>query len=392
MVSCMGDGSGEGSTLHSARAGCSLGASETGRFAEGMIPIPVSTVADFVGPEDKRADNLFLRLFSYSPRLKGRFPLEDFCTEALAWCLRNSSSFRTDFLRLLDIDGKHLDAGKIETQDSFDEDDETGSGGSKETEAGRLDLKIQIGEREELIFIESKAWADFGHEQLAKYRRELDRQLDKLEFKRSRLVSLTNSRRRPEGVDAHIMWSSVQPLLERQNCGGDSDVAATMCVQFGEFLKEKGFGPVNVPTMTPKSLKECLEGMRLRENLEAVLKSLKNDEKLGPIIARKRITYEDSGDGPIWLGIYGNLPNFWIGFGFRERQGSMELFMMVEQSFSGNRYDEFKKGRRPRVNPKYEAGRTWLDVEQTVDRDFNGKGEEMKEWFLNTGMWMTQIK
>src|SRR6202035_4147254 len=34
-------------------------------------------------------DNLLLRLFTYSPR-EGRSALEDFCTEALAWCLRTS--------------------------------------------------------------------------------------------------------------------------------------------------------------------------------------------------------------------------------------------------------------------------------------------------------------
>src|SRR5438477_130057 len=36
---------------------------------------------------DPRADNLISRLFSYSPR-PNRQSLEDYCTEALAWCLR----------------------------------------------------------------------------------------------------------------------------------------------------------------------------------------------------------------------------------------------------------------------------------------------------------------
>lgn len=54
--------------------------------------------------DDNRADNLYSRLFSYSPR-QGREPLEDFCTEGLAWCLRKSPEFLSEFLALSNVQG-----------------------------------------------------------------------------------------------------------------------------------------------------------------------------------------------------------------------------------------------------------------------------------------------
>ena len=47
----------------------------------------------------KYADNLFVRLWSYSQR-KDRDPLEDFSTEALVWCLLKSVTFRKRFFNL----------------------------------------------------------------------------------------------------------------------------------------------------------------------------------------------------------------------------------------------------------------------------------------------------
>lgn len=50
---------------------------------------------------DPLSSNVFGRLFSYTPRSDAREPIEDFCTEALAWCLLSSKKFAGKFLRLL---------------------------------------------------------------------------------------------------------------------------------------------------------------------------------------------------------------------------------------------------------------------------------------------------
>src|SRR4051812_33987832 len=49
---------------------------------------------------DENAANLIARLFSYAPRA-GRVSLEDYCTEALAWCLIVSPCTAKHWLQLV---------------------------------------------------------------------------------------------------------------------------------------------------------------------------------------------------------------------------------------------------------------------------------------------------
>src|SRR5437879_3704259 len=61
-----------------------------------------NVVFDPMKHHDDRADILFSRVFSYAPR-PGRSALEDFSTEGLAWCLRNSNRVRAEFFRLMQM-------------------------------------------------------------------------------------------------------------------------------------------------------------------------------------------------------------------------------------------------------------------------------------------------
>jgi len=45
---------------------------------------------------EPHADDLFTRLFTYAPRSEERTELENYCTEALAWCLITSVEFASD--------------------------------------------------------------------------------------------------------------------------------------------------------------------------------------------------------------------------------------------------------------------------------------------------------
>ncbi|HET7625359.1 MAG TPA: PD-(D/E)XK nuclease family protein, partial [Verrucomicrobiae bacterium] len=141
--------------------------------------------------DDIRADNLFCRLFSYTPR-ENRTALEDFCTEALAWCLRRSPEFRKKFLDLLQdhlTDGRPFPSGldlnklRIETQFGFSGEGETG-----ETKAGRFDLRISSDDSEFCLVVEVKVDSDFGPNQIDSYREHLKK------HKCGFLVSLTNRR------------------------------------------------------------------------------------------------------------------------------------------------------------------------------------------------------
>ena len=80
--------------------------------------------------DNSQADNLFSRLFSYTPRegeKKTREPLEDFCTEALAYLLISSVEFRQCFLeRILDqpLDSTIVQGIRVDTQKSYTGDDD----------------------------------------------------------------------------------------------------------------------------------------------------------------------------------------------------------------------------------------------------------------------------
>jgi hypothetical protein len=82
------------------------------------------------------SSNLFSRLFRYIPRegeKRVRRPLEDFCTEALAYCLIHSMDFRELFLRELDSRWVNGTPVLIHTQES--------------TEDGRPDLVLETTTR-----------------------------------------------------------------------------------------------------------------------------------------------------------------------------------------------------------------------------------------------------
>jgi hypothetical protein len=163
--------------------------------------------------DDHRADNLLLRL-SYTPRL-GRLPLEDFCTEALAWYLRNCDSFRSAFLDAFDL--KVRDAGRvaIATQNSYEYEDaeENRKGGNPD--AGRFDLVIQLGDDEILAIIETKVGSGFGLEQLRRYREELNRQQRARGFKTGLLITLTDRAEEPKQGRRRLTKRALVTAIER---------------------------------------------------------------------------------------------------------------------------------------------------------------------------------
>jgi PD-(D/E)XK nuclease superfamily protein len=337
--------------------------------------------------DDHRADNLLLRLFSYTPRM-GRLPLEDFCTEALAWCLRNCGPFRVAFLKSLNLNVKDGGPVAITTQNSYEYEDDEGSGDEGFSDAGRFDLIIQLGDNEIMAIIETKVGSPFGVEQLLRYREEMKRQQRALGFKRGILITLTDKTGEPKGADIHRTWSVVQRLLERQLATIESsDHAAKVCMQFAEFLKEKGLGSMNVPKIAAEPLNQWVIGMKFRSSLEDLLRSVKNDSEIVQVFGRKRIVFEDNEDGTLWIGMYGNQQNFWLGFGFRQKAGKTQVFLLVQKAVNGDRKREF-----PKLKPEYADGKTWLNIERTLDRELDGNGEKIKEWLLDSSKWLLKIK
>jgi hypothetical protein len=265
----------------------------------------------------KYADNLFLRLSSYSQR-RDRDPLEDFCSEALVWCLRQSVTFRKAFFNLsrLKFLRPNIDL-TIHSQQSYEEEDGGGTAERKRQPRGRFDIVFEGKDSSFFVALESKVGSAFGLNQINKYLRRLD-SLQKLDpAMRCALMTLTNVREGPvekaENVQ-HIFLGDVCNQLEiastvKPNASAhESKMLLKILRQFAEFLKLKGLAYMSIPPVTSASLQEFIE---LRKGMEDVLASLKTSKHLKSQLASKRIKFEAQ-KGDAYLGIYGsaNQPSF----------------------------------------------------------------------------------
>jgi hypothetical protein len=109
------------------------------------------------------AENLLVRLFSYSPR-EGRSALEDYCTECLAWCLRHSIEFRQNFVSQF--------AGKLNWVRGFGDAIDVHT--QQSNPIGRFDLVIESVAADRRLVIECKVDCEVTESQLKNYRAELD--------------------------------------------------------------------------------------------------------------------------------------------------------------------------------------------------------------------------
>ena len=200
-----------------------------------------------------QANNLLSRLFSYTPR-EGRLPIEDFCTEAPAWCLLNSFDFRRRFFTLIRRPEWDCDV-EVHTQwsyESYEEDDEEGEEEHVEEEtksdAGRFDLLILPKRGNTFaVVIESKVWSKFS-DQLSRYRTELCKHY---KDKESLIVTLTPDTRKPAESDRHIQWSQIEAELRTSNIDEEKKRYFT---DFANFLKEQGIGKMKLTPLTPDAL------------------------------------------------------------------------------------------------------------------------------------------
>jgi hypothetical protein len=243
---------------------------------------------------DPRADNLLIRLFAYAERER-RTPLENYCTEALAWCLKAAPNFRKAFLSLAGLREVRRYVGDFEilTQQGS----RSISGHEASVSRGVFDLVIRPVERSPwILLIESKIWGDFRKDQLPKYRDCFQRSARSAALKsKVFIVTLAASAQKPPGSDAHIQWSKVQSCLFEAGGGCQpkrgapyiSNPESFVCLQFSEFLKEKGMAPMKIKTNS-KQIASYAEGMRFRENLHRLLNGLREQDQLLEVLRYRR--------------------------------------------------------------------------------------------------------
>ncbi len=307
-------------------------------------------------------DNLLTRLFSYCPR-SDREPLEDFCTETLAWCLRNSCEFRREVFRDFP-ELKRDDKLKIVTQQSYRMDRadvEEFETLAPEMLRGRFDMLVKSEAARIVVGFESKVWARFGKNQMLKYRRRLEQLRKSLRLRRCYLISITASGQKPEdvAVDAHFRWSTVQVALMRaaQAYRRRNSFVGGVCRQFATFLEEKGLAPMKIPNPTPKMLDDYLNAMKFRQTMEKVLVGLKGYAHLRSLLRRRQVRHDSQpDDDEDWLGIYAHpqrqIPYFYLGFGICGVSSHPRLKLLVEMSLEGDQR-RLVKGLYPKLKPDY---------------------------------------
>jgi len=235
---------------------------------------------------DSRADNIFSRLMSYTPRVgeaRKRTALEDYYTEALAWCLR-SPEFRRHFLDLIEeqaglsLPQGHEDEIEVHTQLGFTQADDE-EGGDEDSPSGarrRFDLVISSKPRF-VIVVEDKVQWHFTDDQISAYQNELENGKLFKSFGLKLLVLLSPSGKKPDN-DKHsilviaLRWSAVQQKLAEFAEAGEKrphdwlnlPVVRSMCGQFADFLKEKGLEPMTLDPANNDRVTSWIGGFEAR--------------------------------------------------------------------------------------------------------------------------------
>ena len=349
----------------------------------------------------EHADNLLLRLFTYSPR-KDRKPLEDYCSEALAWCLDNSLEFRRRFLGLtkLKVLKNAEEKVQINTQQSYKEKAADGERLSKKGFGGRFDITMEAEDASFYVAIESKVGSRFGNNQVKKYLKRLATVERSQCFAQCHLVTLTNVRDTPFDHVAHVAWGDVHKALketvssEARLDGSINTFVLELLKQFATFLEEKGLAHMTISKVTPHALNQFSGAMHLQDSIEAILKSLKTAKHLATLLDRKRVKYEPDHDNKrLYLGCYARTtPFLYLGFELDQSEASPSLFMYIEISMKGDQRKLLLPRGLKKCKRTFEDGYTWSIWRQAVDGPYDGNAEAMRDWFIDISKGVMGLK
>ncbi len=330
-----------------------------------------------MNPSDPDAKNLFARLFTYAPRptfelietkqSRRRNALEDFCTEALAWCLMQSKMFADNLFAML---GVHLDTFELNTQLSFTgEADEA----ADQDMRSRFDLVVKsLVPQSLIIFIECKVAFDRAEkieQQIDEYRHHL-RSRSFSRYRDKRIVLLTPFSDLHK-ADRHLSWSQVYDALE-QAAKVDSETKNAILREFADFLKIRHLAKMKVPQITPllPSLKKVGP---LLAGLESIFESLKNSEPGRTLFRRDALIPKmdwHEKDKKLWYGIWsrGARPTYYVGFDTTD-SGAEPLLMWVQVMVNGDRTSEavpknLKKWHNPSLSGPEDDGTTFVFTQQ----------------------------
>lgn len=347
------------------------------------------------------ADNLFHRLFSYAPR-PSRSPLEDFCTEALAWCLLQPSNFQRELLdgirERMNVRGElkpllkeYAGEVKIFTQLTYrgipTEEETTG------ISAGRFDLVLRsVPDTEFVIVIESKVGTDPRlNDQVGDYKDALQKLPEWQTVSERYVVSLTPASHGPENADAHLSWNEVHRLLNTAAKREDEPTAHRATFrQFADFLENRGLNLVTLMRLTTQQIQSFTESVPFFHDAHKFFERFADNESLKALFKteRSRIPRVEAYKGDGWYGIYSS-DGKWTYAGFYFREGTMGLCLEVNvqgdllknaNGFSAEAQAALKHAESLfNTKPTYHGDRTTFRF--TRPQKEGDETDDMIEWF-----------
>ena len=365
--------------------------------------------------EDPSANNLFSRLISYTPRCGegggSRTALEDYYTEALSWCLRNSQEFRKSFFAIL---GKHLNAKTefklpsqddvvaIDTQLSFDAESDEDSENGETSRRRRFDLVIRSENSDGFVIVlEDKVKWAFTYNQIPAYLKELKNGRFK-EYRIKILVILSPFGQKP-GITENTIpliplgWGEVQEALGEIPQSAGQKCENFICGQFADFLKRRGLSAMKIDKLNPEEMNLNVFFTFYAASLK-ILEQFRENQK--DLWKPKNIGHGyNSEDHFFWWGFYSKVGiEDWCGFCFYYNKTPPELRMQVEGKFKkGTEWNEVDSSlgntlKKASHNAIDASDGTYILLYEPINATFNGKAAAIYEWLSSAAQEFKDLR
>ena len=306
-----------------------------------------------------------------------------------------SPTFLQGFLRRLNFPDEPCD---IHTQYSYALEDEEEIPKNK----GWFDLLITSKDSSTFaVIIEVKVWSGFGWKQPEKYKEAKTTRFQ--QFKHTSLVSITPFPDRHQLFDDHIQWGKIAELLENTP---DEQGIQLMLRQFAVYLKDRGLGMVTLDLINPDDLNDWNRFAAVQAQWINLFAQFGMDEDLKKLFkraARHPRPEVDEKRHRSWLGIYSpeSDQTYYAGLGIME---NAQAVLWVEVVVKGNhlntmnrlpvvlqeplktatRYLDKETDVHANLGKNSDDGYTYIVFAQNLDADFNGKPEQILNWFKET--------
>lgn len=369
--------------------------------------------------DDERASNLFARLFNYSPRSEERSELENYCTEALAWCLIKSHYFATAFLGIVKSTLKQRPGSvlrefggqvQVDTQIGFGGEDLLQVGADEQDgnernvhngRGGRFDLLLSSGARNGfLIAIESKVKLDLElRQQVRRYRRALDKPIIRAmynSFSEPYVLTLTPSMNEDTDANGHLSWGEIHTLIQEHS---ESDKTPSEFLAFAQFLDSRHLSRVDIPPLTRDLRQNVEKSAPFFAKAKVLFQRFANDRVLRTFFRpfalwRPNVDFDEN---VAWYGVWDTRDGHWAYAGFFIKGNLTGLY--VDAAYPGERRDECAKldkvaraalDEAKRVFPERTSSdkrRTWLRFTLVLKPDII-ESKESPDYYLQ---WFTRI-